>query len=213
MANKYCNLVGSNLIKDEFGKINTGFDKVESDIMLANNKADLGILSTGDSIDKNAMYNIGELEYLNVARADLISAGPYLVLVTDAGPDTRLYGLIKISGYHNTRNTPIEILINVSYTANGGNTAAHSWCLLRGVTNDANLSVNICREQDLIKIEFQLLSDKGYGRLGGTYWRVDYSRYHRTERYSHTPKENWSIVSRASALPGDNKVSLPNIVV
>ena len=32
MANKYCNLVGTNNIKDEYTKINMGFDKVEADI-------------------------------------------------------------------------------------------------------------------------------------------------------------------------------------
>ena len=32
MANKYANLVGANKIKDEYTKINTGFDKVETDI-------------------------------------------------------------------------------------------------------------------------------------------------------------------------------------
>ncbi len=32
MANKYANLIGTNLIKDEYTKINTGFDEVEADI-------------------------------------------------------------------------------------------------------------------------------------------------------------------------------------
>lgn len=32
MANRYANLVGSNKIKDEYGKINTGFDSVQADI-------------------------------------------------------------------------------------------------------------------------------------------------------------------------------------
>jgi hypothetical protein len=32
MANKYANLVGTNKIKDEYTKINTGFDRVEVDI-------------------------------------------------------------------------------------------------------------------------------------------------------------------------------------
>ena len=32
MANKYANLVGTNKIKDEYTKINTGFDRVEADI-------------------------------------------------------------------------------------------------------------------------------------------------------------------------------------
>ena len=32
MANKYANLIGTNLIKDEYTKINTGFDAVETDI-------------------------------------------------------------------------------------------------------------------------------------------------------------------------------------
>lgn len=32
MANKYANLIGTNLIKDEYTKINTGFDGVETDI-------------------------------------------------------------------------------------------------------------------------------------------------------------------------------------
>lgn len=32
MANKYANLDGSNKIKDEYKKINIGFDKVEEDL-------------------------------------------------------------------------------------------------------------------------------------------------------------------------------------
>ena len=38
MANKYANLVGTNKIKDEYSKINTGFDKVEADINYANSR-------------------------------------------------------------------------------------------------------------------------------------------------------------------------------
>ena len=38
MANKYANLVGTNKIKDEYSKINTGFDKVEADINNANSR-------------------------------------------------------------------------------------------------------------------------------------------------------------------------------
>lgn len=32
MANKYANLIGTNLIKDEYTKINTGFDAVEAEV-------------------------------------------------------------------------------------------------------------------------------------------------------------------------------------
>ena len=32
MANKYCNLIGANKIKDEFTKLNDGFSGVETDI-------------------------------------------------------------------------------------------------------------------------------------------------------------------------------------
>lgn len=40
MANKYCNLVGTNKIKDEYSKINTGFDKVETDVNAINGRVD-----------------------------------------------------------------------------------------------------------------------------------------------------------------------------
>jgi hypothetical protein len=40
MANKYCNLVGTNKIKDEYTKINTGFDGVEADITAVNTRVD-----------------------------------------------------------------------------------------------------------------------------------------------------------------------------
>ena len=33
MANKYCNLDGTKKIKDEYKKINIGFDKVEEDLV------------------------------------------------------------------------------------------------------------------------------------------------------------------------------------
>lgn len=32
MANKYCNLIGANKIKDEFTKLNEGFTGVETDL-------------------------------------------------------------------------------------------------------------------------------------------------------------------------------------
>ena len=38
MANKYTNLIGTNKVKDEYKKINTGFDKVEADINDANSR-------------------------------------------------------------------------------------------------------------------------------------------------------------------------------
>ena len=38
MANKYANLVGTNKIKDEYTKINTGFDRVEADINDVNSR-------------------------------------------------------------------------------------------------------------------------------------------------------------------------------
>ena len=38
MTNKYCNLVGTNKIKDEYTKINTGFDRVEADINDVNSR-------------------------------------------------------------------------------------------------------------------------------------------------------------------------------
>jgi len=40
MANKYANLVGTNKIKDEYTKINTGFDVVETDIDALNDLVD-----------------------------------------------------------------------------------------------------------------------------------------------------------------------------
>jgi hypothetical protein len=40
MANKYANLVGANKIKDEYTKINTGFDKVETDINALDSRVD-----------------------------------------------------------------------------------------------------------------------------------------------------------------------------
>ena len=40
MANKYANLVGTNKIKDEYTKINTGFDGVETDIDALNDLVD-----------------------------------------------------------------------------------------------------------------------------------------------------------------------------
>lgn len=44
MANKYCNLDGTKKIKDEYPKINAGFDKVETD---------LGSIVTGQDLDPN----------------------------------------------------------------------------------------------------------------------------------------------------------------
>jgi hypothetical protein len=40
MANKYCNLVGTNKIKDEYSKINAGFDGVETDINAVDSRVD-----------------------------------------------------------------------------------------------------------------------------------------------------------------------------
>lgn len=40
MSNKYANLVGSNKIKDEYPKINTGFEKVETDITALDARVD-----------------------------------------------------------------------------------------------------------------------------------------------------------------------------
>ena len=40
MANKYANLVGTNKIKDEYTKINTGFDRVEADVTAVNTRVD-----------------------------------------------------------------------------------------------------------------------------------------------------------------------------
>lgn len=47
MANKYANLVGTNKIKDEYSKINTGFDKVEADI----NDANIRITAVDNRVD------------------------------------------------------------------------------------------------------------------------------------------------------------------
>lgn len=47
MANKYANLVGTNKIKDEYTKINTGFDRVEVDI----NKLETDVTAVNTRVD------------------------------------------------------------------------------------------------------------------------------------------------------------------
>ena len=47
MANKYCNLVGTNKIKDEYTKINTGFDRVEADV----NKLETDVTAVNTRVD------------------------------------------------------------------------------------------------------------------------------------------------------------------
>lgn len=49
MANKYANLVGTNKIKDEYKKINTGFDGVEVDVNATNARIDNLVSQSGDS--------------------------------------------------------------------------------------------------------------------------------------------------------------------
>ena len=54
MANKYCNLVGTNKIKDEYTKINTGFDRVEADINAVNARVDTIITMIAELLNENA---------------------------------------------------------------------------------------------------------------------------------------------------------------
>lgn len=58
MSNKYCNLVGSKLIKDDFQNINIGFDQVQSDM----ESKDTNINKRVDELEKNTNTSISELE-------------------------------------------------------------------------------------------------------------------------------------------------------
>lgn len=68
MANKYANLIGTNKIKDEYSKINTGFDQVEADIndvnsritVLANQKGQPEGIATLDSSGKVPLEQLPE---------------------------------------------------------------------------------------------------------------------------------------------------------
>ena len=83
MANRYVNLVGSNKIKDEYTKINTGFDKVEEEIdahvgaggnahatattssagfMSAADKQKLDGIETGAQVNQNAFAKVNGVE-------------------------------------------------------------------------------------------------------------------------------------------------------
>ena len=53
MANKYANLIGTNLIKDEYTKINTGFDMVEADINAVNTRVDTIINMIAELLNEN----------------------------------------------------------------------------------------------------------------------------------------------------------------
>jgi hypothetical protein len=48
LSNKYCNLVGSQKIRDEYTKINTGFDSVEADIVQSNTETANHFAGTGN---------------------------------------------------------------------------------------------------------------------------------------------------------------------
>lgn len=51
MANKYANLIGSNKIKDEYPKINTGFDSVEQDINAINSNSEIKDIRMNKHVD------------------------------------------------------------------------------------------------------------------------------------------------------------------
>lgn len=72
MANNYCNLDGSKKIKDEFKKINVGFDKVEIDINLANSKIDTNLSKV--SAVTNDLKNIIVTPAEGVSEQEIIQA-------------------------------------------------------------------------------------------------------------------------------------------
>lgn len=90
MANKYCNLNGVNYIKDEFTKINVGFDKVETDV---NANANL-ITEVNNRID-----NIITTPAESVSAQEIIDARNGEAVLGDRlnGIDTSISGSVIIS--------------------------------------------------------------------------------------------------------------------
>ena len=74
MANKYANLVGTNKIKDEYTKINIGFDGVETDINALNNLVD-ALDSRVDTIITTPISGEAAAQELVDARAGFSTIG------------------------------------------------------------------------------------------------------------------------------------------
>lgn len=108
MPNRYANLVGSNKIKDEYTKINTGFDKVEEEIdahvgaggnahatattssagfMSAADKQKLDSVETGAEANQNAFAKVNDLEADDPSDEVTISGGTGITVTTN--PNTK----------------------------------------------------------------------------------------------------------------------------
>lgn len=73
MPNKYCNLDGGKLIKDEYPKINTGFDRVSDDMIGVNKRVNNIITTPVDSISAQEIIDArGGKEVLNDRFKELV---------------------------------------------------------------------------------------------------------------------------------------------
>jgi hypothetical protein len=73
MSNKYCDLVGSRLIKEDFKNINIGFDKVQTDIETAN-KDIVGMGSFVIDKTKELKDDIDNLSFTGSTHDPLVTA-------------------------------------------------------------------------------------------------------------------------------------------
>ena len=79
MANKYANLVGTNKIKDEYTKINTGFDEVEKDIDALNDLVD-ALDSRVDTIITTPIDGKAAAQEIVDARASAVKSKTFATL-------------------------------------------------------------------------------------------------------------------------------------
>lgn len=104
MANRYCNLVGTNKIKDEWHKINEGFDKVQQEMdehvgsggnahalatsdeagfMSSEDKDKLDNIEEGAEVNQNAFAKVNELEADNPSDELTIEGGTGITVITN----------------------------------------------------------------------------------------------------------------------------------
>jgi len=100
MANRYANLVGANKIKDEYAKINTGFDAVQADVDAVNaeldeHKADtvahvtqaehdkLASIEPGAQVNQNAFSRVNDVQATTEEDALTIEGGTGIAITTD----------------------------------------------------------------------------------------------------------------------------------
>ena len=166
MANKYANLNGSNLIRDEYTKINTGFDRVETDIDALNDLVDdIDTLIKGlddGKVDKEVGKVLSTNDYTTDEKNKLagIEAGAEVNNISDedaneltGGEETRLHkhAAADVNYGEGSIETAVQE-ISAELVTHKADTMPH---LIRDITNNKTYRYGYQIQDDVTQLIFE----------------------------------------------------------